>query len=121
MSFDRSSKQFVITIKDNGDGISHSGFEEFFALGGSEKTIGNKGLGTKTFLKCERLEVTSQTDKHRYKAVVDKPWEKLQNGEVLSYSVVEKTLLDDGDGTVIKIYGYKVGHPSTKYFKFDDV
>ena len=59
ISIDRDEKgQFIIMIEDNGDGMGVEEIHKFFNLGFSHKKsckIGEKGFGTKTFYKSDKI------------------------------------------------------------------
>ncbi|MDR5659871.1 ATP-binding protein [Serpentinicella sp. ANB-PHB4] len=122
VSIDQESNQFCLIIRDDGMGMDLEDFESFFSLGESRKdndNIGEKGLGTKTFFKCEKLIVTSQKNGKRFIGQLDKPWEKLNKNIMLEYSIEEKEPIDGHDGTEVRIIDYKVDHAATKHFDFD--
>lgn len=63
----------------------------FFNLGDSNKSkpgIGEKGLGTKTYFKSDRITLYTQTrDNRSYKVIMDNPWECLCNDKIPEYTV----------------------------------
>ena len=112
---------FSVSIGDDGDGMYLNGIGGFFNLAYSRKEsnrIGEKGLGTKTYFRCRKLEVVTQRDGKRYKAVLDDPWKKLKNNIELEYTVEEIEPVEGEHGTTVKIIGYAVDHPE-KVFDFD--
>ncbi|WP_081909275.1 ATP-binding protein [Haloferax prahovense] len=104
-----------IIIEDNGKGMSQSDLESFFDLGNSTKTnpendsIGYKGHGTKILYKSDRIVVNTARDGTNLRAVMDKPWEKLNNRVLPEYEVTESTTRQGNDGTLIKVSGFKSG------------
>ncbi|WP_380675536.1 ATP-binding protein [Salinigranum sp. GCM10025319] len=100
-----------ITIEDDGEGMSQRDLESFFDLGNSRKTdgIGYKGHGTKIFYKSDGIKVNTSKDGTTLHAEMDRPWEKLNNRELPTYSVTEHDGPAKRSGTQIKISGFKSG------------
>ena len=122
ISIDRDKKgQLLITIEDNGDGMGIEDIHRFFNLGFSHKElckIGEKGLGTKTFYKSDRIYLdTCNKDGRLYTVCMDNPWTKLENNEIPSYEIKE-VKEDVKKGTKIIIYGYKIDNPE-KFFNIE--
>lgn len=89
ISIDRDKKGDPIIIEDNGDGMVIEEIHKFFNLGYSHKElckISEKGLGTKTFYKSNKIYLeTCSKEGILYIANMDKPWMKLQNNELPYY------------------------------------
>lgn len=117
-----STGNFVIDIQDDGKGMAINEIHRFFNLGDSNKGsigIGEKGLGTKTFFKCKRVVVYTQTkDDEAYKAVMEEPWETLCNNTLPEYSVERIKSKVGNIGTSVLIEDYIIDNPE-KYFNFE--
>ncbi len=116
--------KFVLEIQDDGNGMDLDKIHKFFNLGDSDKDkigIGEKGLGTKIYFKCDRIALVTQTGNgEAYRAIMDKPWEHLSSNELPEYSV-EKVEPQHGKcGTTISIEGYKIDNPE-RYFNFETI
>ena len=93
----RPDQELIITIKDDGSGLTESRLHAFFNLGDSpgreldqygNKTtdkIGDKGHGTKIFYNSRQIELESQSDEGFALALMDSPLQHLLNGELPSY------------------------------------
>jgi hypothetical protein len=109
--------ELVLTIEDDGEGMTEAGLGAFFGLGHSTRrardahgnkassAIGEKGHGTKICFNSRRVELTTQHDGKRLVAHMDDPKKSLRRGE-LPKVVFEAYDTDAADGTTIKIYGY---------------
>lgn len=119
-----SEGKFIIEIQDDGKGMDLEGIHRFFNLGDSQKNgikIGEKGLGTKTFFKSDKLILCTQTKQNRaYTAIMDNPWEKLLNNCIPEYRIESKLSQVAKCGTYITIEGYNIDNPE-KYFNFDTI
>ena len=114
---------YDLEITDNGHGIimelggeeedNRNGIEAIWGMGKTEKlfdaAIGEKGLGSKTFFRANRVEVSSVYDNQHYHSYMDNPLEFLEQNEVPEYqpedpeSNPEVTGLDEG--TKISLFG----------------
>ena len=115
ISIERDSDgEFIITIEDNGDGMSIDDIHRFFNLGFSEKRfnkIGEKGLGTKIFYRSNYIYIeTTNLEGSSYSAQMKKPWEVLKQGNIPKYEIKD-CIRNNKKGTKIKIKGYKVDNP----------
>ncbi len=119
---DPETNLFVLKIKDDGDGMSVKDIDDFFSLGSAKekqpKKIGEKGLGTKTYFKSKKVEIYTQKDGIRHYAVLCNPWEKIQSGLDLGYSVEELTQQSNMGGTEILIYDYQANNLYKSHFNF---
>ena len=114
---------FMITIQDNGEGMTIDEIHKFFNLGFSHKQfnkIGEKGLGTKIFYKSNEIYIeTNNKDGNSYSANMKNPWELLEQGCVPSYEIKEqKELINKGTKIIIK--GYKVDNPE-QFFNIESI
>ena len=100
-----------IIIEDDGHGMNERDLESFFDLGNSRKTdsIGYKGHGTKIFYKSDRIEVTTVHENTSYRAVMDDPWEKLNNKILPEYELTKNSVRAGNPGTKIKITNFRSG------------
>ena len=100
-----------ITLKDNGAGMSSTELQNFFDLGnssrrGDERTIGEKGHGTKVYFNSRKIEVIASTGADAYSAVMDEPFRKMHNREIPTVKVNKIDASTVDKGTQITIYGY---------------
>lgn len=100
-----------IIIEDDGHGMDERDLESFFDLGNSRKTdsIGYKGHGTKIFYKSDRIEVTTVHEGSSYRAVMEEPWQKLNNKVLPEYEVTESSVRSGNPGTRIQITNFRSG------------
>lgn len=104
-----------IVIEDDGHGMDRHDLESFFDLGNSTKTdpeddsIGYKGHGTKIFYKSDEIVVNTARDGVNYRAMMTRPWEKLNNRVLPEYEVSEAETRESNTGTRIRISGFKSG------------
>lgn len=113
---DDETGMFTLEIIDEGNGMSLDEIDDFFSLAYSSKgetLIGEKGLGSITFFRCNRLVVESQKNNKRYRAVLDNPIEKLRSNDELTYSIEEVEQIKDG--TSVKVIGYELNHPERMF------
>lgn len=118
-----SDGEFMIIIRDNGDGMSIEEIHKFFNLGFSHKQfnkIGEKGLGTKIFYKSKNIYIeTNNKDRKSYSANMNEPWDTLSKGTVPKYEIKEhKEAFNKGTKIVIK--GYKIDSPE-QFFNIDTI
>lgn len=115
---------FIIEIQDDGKGMTINDIHRFFNLGDSNKTvvgIGEKGLGTKTYFKSQKIILETQTKENEtYKAVMNRPWECLCNNYLPEYTVESVETKPGKIGTTVKIEGYLIDNPE-KYFNFETI
>ena len=111
--------ELEIVIRDDGIGMDLKGIHSFFNLGDSQKSkgsIGEKGLGTKTYFKSKKIIVnTKKSGGMGFRAIMDVPWEKLMKNQVPEYTIEENELVLQG--TEVKIIGYIVENEE-KYFNY---
>lgn len=121
VTYRNESGKFIIEMKDNGKGMNLEQVHRFFNLGDSNKNlagIGQKGLGTKTYYKSNKITIHTQTNEEKaYKAIMNRPWQKLKKGEIPKYSIMEVESEIGKSGTTVTIEGYIVDNPE-KYFNF---
>ena len=115
--------EFMISIQDNGYGMTIDEIHKFFNLGFSHKEtnkIGEKGLGTKIFYKsnCIYIETNNYLG-NSYSAKMDNSWEILQQGNIPEYEIKEHTKSFD-KGTKIVIKGYKIDNPE-QFFNIESI
>jgi len=113
-----------VKIRDDGKGMKINDIHRFFNLVDSiknAKEIGEKGLGTKTYFKSERITLLTQTKENRaYKAIMDQPWRHLNTNILPEYTVEDYERHSGKTGTSIIIKGYIVDNPE-KYFNFGTI
>jgi hypothetical protein len=126
------NKRLVIELSDNGEGMAREVLErDFWGLGysparskknevGHEDTIGEKGHGTKIYLRSERVIVRTQTNEGAYLSECDRPLSKLSSRQLHEPRLKPiDRFLQYGTGTVITIIGYNDNERSK--FVFDTV
>jgi hypothetical protein len=101
----------VITLADDGDGMTESGLQSFFDLGNSTRRgdatkIGEKGHGTKVYLNSSRVEIWTNNGATAFNAVMNEPKKQLHGGLVPEVTVREVSLGEVPKGTKIEIRGY---------------
>lgn len=100
----------TLSIEDDGHGMDEDDLESFFDLGNSNKEdgIGYKGHGTKIYYKSDEIRVQTVKDGTKITSVMDEPWEKLNDGQLPTYSIdTEET--DEDSGTLIEVHGFRAG------------
>ncbi len=106
------AKRLIIDLRDNGTGMTHEVLErDFWGLGYSlsrerDDAIGEKGHGTKIFLRSDRVEVKTQTTGGAYESICDRPLAQLSKGLLHEPSIVPIAPFQDHPGTHIRIIGY---------------
>ena len=112
----RPDEELVIEIKDNGIGLNERRLEAFFDLGrstaielnDSNKKIGYKGHGTKTYFNSRQIEVFSYSQECTVYAIMDSPLQKLMNDEVPEYEYDIEPKKNEKTETKIIIRGYNM-------------
>jgi hypothetical protein len=105
-------KRLLIELEDNGTGMTRAVLErDFFGLGystsrGSRETIGEKGHGTKIYLRSQRVEVLTQSVEGTFEAVCESPLEALSSGRLHAPRFRNAKPFREGTGTRISIVGY---------------
>lgn len=104
--------KLVIEMTDNGEGMTKEKLvQNFWALGNSaslndSKKIGEKGHGTKIFLRSEKVIVQTSTGKQAYESVCEIPFSSLNSGKKHEPKIREISCEDIPRGTKIRIEGY---------------
>ena len=103
----------VIEFEDNGNGMSKETLRDhFWGLGFSTsrtdaEKIGEKGHGTKIYLRSELIEVRTQTETDSWESVCERPMRELANRRMHSPRIREsERWKKDGTGTFIRVVGY---------------
>lgn len=114
--------KFLIEIHDDGKGLNKADIHRFFNLGDSNKCrlgIGEKGLGTKTYFKSDKIMLQTQTrNNEAYRATMERPWDLLCNNSLPEYEIETIMPQTGKGGTCIAIEGYMIDNPE-KYFNFE--
>lgn len=129
----RPDEELVIEIEDNGIGLDERRLDAFFDLGRSTATeseepsrptqrmIGYKGHGTKTYFNSRQIEVFSNSDKCTVYAIMNLPLQRLMNNEVPEYNYDIESKENKETGTKIIVRGYNMNqnkrdfaHPALK-------
>lgn len=106
------NKRLVITFLDDGDGMNRDVLSvDFWGLGFSrarlrEDVIGEKGHGTKIFLRSQKVHVRTQSSEGAFEAECAEPLAALSRGELHSPRVRRIDPFSDHIGTEITIIGY---------------
>ena len=114
----------VIRILDNGQGMSREVLErDFWGLGystarGVPDKMGEKGHGTKIYLRSEKIVVRTQTAEAACESVCDNPIRSLYRHEIHRPKIRTIAKFREHPGTEITVYGYnKSARAGTKYFQ----
>jgi hypothetical protein len=107
-------KKLVITVEDNGEGMSYDVIStDFWGLGYSpardrDDAIGEKGHGTKIYLRSEKIIVKTQSKNGAYLSECDYPLSALSIRKLHQPRVakIDNYLPDGSTGTLIRIEGY---------------
>ena len=106
------SKRLIIALRDDGTGMTEEVLtRDFWGLGFSpsrdrEDAIGEKGHGTKIYLRSERVEVKTQTSEAAYSSICDRPLARLSKGSLHQPTLTPIPKFREGTGTEIRILGY---------------
>jgi hypothetical protein len=122
ISFDvriiEGNKRVVIIVQDNGDGMTGNVLaRDFWGLGFSPSrdrkktnknidTIGEKGHGTKIYLRSENVIVKTQCAKGAFISECDNPLSALSRGELHRPMIASSENFWDHNGTEITVIGY---------------
>lgn len=102
----------VVEIHDNGSGMDQEVLaQDFWGLGfsrsrNSPEKIGEKGHGTKIFLRSERVLVRTQSKTGAFESVCERPLRSLTRRQLHSPKVRRIENFQDATGTHIRIEGY---------------
>jgi len=111
IKFEYKNDKLIIEFEDDGVGMSEKGVKSFWDLGnsrskGNKLRIGEKGHGTKIYLKSDRIEVTTFNTSNGYKSICENPKNSLLSGTVHKYTITNIKNSKKITGTKIKIEGY---------------
>lgn len=115
--------KLIIELTDNGTGMKLEELKKnFWDLGNSTNTkkieknkIGEKGHGTKIYLRSDFVKVITTGDDGTYESICEKPYESLIAGK-LHHPKIRKIETSDTKGTFIQIVGYNFDERS-RYFQ----
>ena len=119
------STRSVITIADNGDGMTKDVLsKDFWGLGFSRSrerndAIGEKGHGTKIYLRSENVRVRTQTKESAYESMCFRPLASLSRKEMHAPKWRTAEPFWPHTGTEIEIIGYN--HDERSKFVLDVV
>jgi len=108
----RGAKRLVIDLEDNGSGMTPDVLaQDFGGLGFSrarerDNAIGEKGHGTKIYLRSQRVEVRTQITDGAFEAVCDAPLEALSQRRLHEPQFRSIPPFREGTGTHVRIVGY---------------
>jgi hypothetical protein len=132
----RGEDELVITISDNGEGMSIKELENFFGLGYTNRVkkdalgrkisdaIGEKGHGTIIYFNSQSIEVTTIKDGKRIVANLKEPKKNLKLGKIPPVKYSERKIAKLGNGTKVTVRGYNdnnqggFGHDEIKDYIF---
>lgn len=117
---DRSTgeDELIISIEDDGEGMTEEDLKSFFGLGFSTRTqldergfkssqaIGEKGHGTKVYFNSRRIEVKTYKKSECIEAYMDAPRQTLRRQQVPKVTYNTTGCDNQKRGTFIKICGY---------------
>lgn len=104
--------KLVIEMTDNGQGMTKERLvENFWALGNSASKndsdkIGEKGHGTKIYLRSDKVYVRTSNGEKAYESVCNSPFGALNSGQKHSPQIREIPCENIPQGTKIRIEGY---------------
>ena len=130
VTYDSVSGKTIIEMRDNGSGMAYETLKtNFWDLGNSFSSgsvidrIGEKGHGTKIFLRSDHVYVMTNDGIETSEAHCNHPLEALASGKLHEVSIartdLDENLLPDGVGTYIKVVGYN--NSDTSMFSQDRV
>jgi len=132
----RGEDELVITISDNGEGMSIKDVENFFGLGYTNRlkkdelgrkisdAIGEKGHGTIIYFNSQSIEVTTIKEGKRIVANLKEPKKSLKLGKIPPVKYSERKIAKLENGTKITVRGYNdnnqrgFGHDEIKDYIF---
>ena len=106
------AQTLVIELEDNGTGMTHDVLaNKFWGLGFSDSRadknkIGEKGHGTKIYLRSHGVVVQSQSDDGAYEAICDQPMRALTRRQLHQPRIRRIDPFRDSTGTLIQVFGY---------------
>lgn len=106
------ASRLAIDIHDNGRGMTHEVLaNDFWGLGYSQSrsrstAIGEKGHGTKIYLRSQHVEVRTQTDDGAFEAVCESPLDALSRHALHAPQIRTIPRFQEHTGTDIRIIGY---------------
>jgi len=113
------ARRLVITLEDDGSGMDADVLKtSFWGLGHSESRklkaqgntdlVGEKGHGTKIYLRSEKVVVQTQSKSGTYESFCENPLRSLSSRSIHSpkFKVIEPIFDKEKTGTIIKIIGY---------------
>ena len=114
----------VIRIADDGKGMSREVLQrDFWGLGystsrGNAGKIGEKGHGTKIYLRSEKIVVKTQTTDGALESICENPSKSLYRRETHKPRMRSIPNFREGSGTEITIYGYnKSARAGTQFYR----
>ncbi|RZK22120.1 MAG: ATP-binding protein, partial [Flavobacterium sp.] len=113
------ARRLTVTLEDDGVGMTESVIKKaFWGLGysesrtlkvsGDKSLIGEKGHGTKIYLRSEKVIVKTQSNDGTFESICENPLRLLSNGSIHQPQIrgTDKIFNDRSTGTIIKIIGY---------------
>jgi hypothetical protein len=106
------AQTLVISIEDDGSGMTRQVLErDFWGLGFSrsreDKTkIGEKGHGTKIYLRSEEVRVSTRSSEGAYESVCERPMRALTRRQAHQPKIRAISPSQEHTGTLIRIFGY---------------
>lgn len=106
------NKRLVVDLEDDGVGMTREALDtSFWGLGfsnarGDQEKIGEKGHGTKTYLRSEAVEVRTQHADGAFESRCSRPLSSLSAGRLHQPETREIPSFREGTGTHIRIVGY---------------
>lgn len=113
------AETLVIEIEDDGAGMSFKVLsEDFWGLGFSQSRekkdkIGEKGHGTKIYLRSEKVRVKTQTDAGACESECERPLRSLAQRKSHTPKIREIPKFQENPGTHIRIEGYNKNEMAT--------
>ena len=121
INIDENDESMTIQIEDDGQGMSNNELEiNFFGLGETTKdgtdSIGEKGHGTKTYICCERLYVSTRKNALESVGVMHEPLK--HKPEIPMVDIEDSVPSNQNDGTNIIMENIAMDHRDLDKFKF---
>jgi hypothetical protein len=108
----QGNSRSVVRFVDNGNGMSEETLrKDFWGLGhstsrGDKSKIGEKGHGTKIFLRSERVSVKTQSQEGAYQSECDRPLAALSTKQLHTPRLRQIARFLERTGTEIEVIGY---------------
>lgn len=106
------AQTLIISIDDDGSGMTREVLErDFWGLGfsgsrGDKNKIGEKGHGTKIYLRSEEVRVLTQSAEGAYESICERPMRALTRRQAHRPKIRTIERFQPNNGTRVAVYGY---------------